>query len=469
MIHNSFSSGNVYIIDDQIGEAQPIINSLYKHHIPHVFSDGSRSSLPKIPKQVRLIFLDLNLLPSMNPEDKKSFKGLHAQILNQLLANNSSSYLILIWSKQEDTYLNDFKEVFSDNTYGLKNRAPLEIISLDKKDYFSESSDENGDTIYSWKDEQEKQLFDLIEKKLSENESFKLLSTWETLIKKSGSKTVDYLFELVNGETKEEINLKLSDIITSLSISLLGQKNFRKSDNQQKTDGFMLALSELIDDEIDREIILEPQMEYTKWAAKPNLDEVFKSKINAKLLLSIETAKKELTGSLFKVDINRHDYFELFKDGIDITKNSQVIAELNEINKEITKGNKMTEEIFISNLCQEYYPKNKVIPIELNITPLCDVVQKKEKYYRMIPGILVCKDLAKYLHKGTDRNFVSPLIFIDSLNDSFVILLDFRYFNSINLDELNKLNKIFSLRKSFVDDIQMKLSTHISRLGILNL
>jgi len=31
------------------------------------------------------------------------------------------------------------------------------------------------------------------------------------------------------------------------------------------------------------------------------------------------------------------------------------------------------------------------------------------------------------------------------------------------------MDKIFTLRKNFVDDIQLKLSNHVSRLGVLNL
>ena len=46
MIDNYFSTGNVYVIDDQVNEATPIINSLYSHQVPHIYLDGGTKGLP---------------------------------------------------------------------------------------------------------------------------------------------------------------------------------------------------------------------------------------------------------------------------------------------------------------------------------------------------------------------------------------------------------------------------------------
>ena len=106
MLDDFFSNGNVYVIDDQWHEAKPLLQTLYKCQLPHVYMDGSASNLPKSPKQVRLLFLDLNLVPGLNPSDSKTFMNKHAGILERLLANQSGSYIVLVWSKQEDTFLN---------------------------------------------------------------------------------------------------------------------------------------------------------------------------------------------------------------------------------------------------------------------------------------------------------------------------------------------------------------------------
>ncbi|MDI5889317.1 hypothetical protein [Flavobacterium yafengii] len=469
MMSNYFSSGNVYVIDDVFEEAKPIINSLYKLQIPHIYSDGSGSSLPELPVQVRLIFLDLNLKPTINPEDKKSFKNLHASILNKLLENNSCSYVVLVWSKEEETLLSDFKSMLLDEDYNLLHRQPLDIIELNKKNYFSQNNDEQGDSTFTWIPGTETQLFELITQKLNENEAFKILSSWETLIRKSGSKTVDSLFELACFNSEKSISINLNQIISNLSISVLGAKNFKLLDNQGKTDGFMLALSELIDDEIDKEIILNTQKpEFTKWV-KPNLNDDFICQLNSKLLISKDIRKKELTGSLFVADPARHDFLNLFTESFDISKDGKATHECIKINEGKGKGEKIKIEEYIEKLFIDNSNRKYVIPIEINLTPLCDVVQKKEKYYRLVPGFLLHIDLRDYLLQSTDRNYKSPFLFIEIYHLNYIIILDYRYLYSLTFEELGRLDKLFTLRKNFVDDIQLKLSNHVSRLGVLNL
>lgn len=469
MISNYFSSGNVYVIDDVYEEAKPIIDSLYKLHIPHIYSDGSGSSLPSIPLQIRLIFLDLNLKPSINPSDKKSFMDLHASVLNKLLENNSSSYIILVWSKEEETLLDDFKTMLGTDRYGLIHRQPINIIELNKKNYFTQGIDEAGNSTFSWISDRETELFDLIKQSLNENEPFRVLSAWETLIRKSGSKTVDYLFELASFQNGENINDNLKNIISKLSISALGVKNFKENDNQGKTDGFMLALSELIDDEIDKEIILNDQKpEFTNWV-NPKLSIEFISQLNSKLLISNEKRKKELTGSLFLADQKKHDFTNLFCESLDISKDGRAINELVNLNNQKGKGKKLNIETYLMELYSENLAKSMVIPIELNLTPLCDVVQKKEKYHRLVPGFLLDINLNDYLLKSSDRNYISPELFIKDYHLNYVLVLDYRFLHSLNIEDLNQLTKLLTLRKGFVDNIQLKLSNHVSRLGILNL
>lgn len=468
MLNNYFSTGNVYIVDDQINEATPLINSLFKHQIPHIYMDGTAGMLPKEPTQVRLLFLDLNLKKGINPTDKKSFKDTHAGILNKLLANSSSSYIILVWSKEENAYLDDFKEIFNEkkDQYSLNNRPPLDIISLEKTTFFSREMDDKGNFKYEWKKDKERSLLELINQKLGANEAFKTLASWESLIAKSGSKAVDNLFDLVNGSTAVDKNSELSEIISSLSISFLGIDKFMSSDNQDKTDAFMLALSELIDDEIDKEIILKKQPEFKNWSLK-RINNEGKSKLNSKLLTSIETDKKELTGSVFQGS-KEHNYHKMFSDCID--QNRSTFKKQYKVEKSKKDNNGLKEKEYKILLAKEIVEDiNKFIPIEVNLTPLCDVVQNKEEYYRIVPGFLIDFKSYELLNKKTDRNYISPLLYQNSGLKECVMVLDFRYLFSLNKEDVDKRIKICGLRKSYVDEIQSKLANHVSRLGILYL
>jgi len=49
------------------------------------------------------------------------------------------------------------------------------------------------------------------------------------------------------------------------------------------------------------------------------------------------------------------------------------------------------------------------------------------------------------------------------------MILDFRYFTSVKADELKGKNVLFRIRKELLSDIQIKLSSHINRTGVLYL
>tara|TARA_R110000796_G_scaffold77584_2_gene173214 strand:+ start:81491 stop:82900 length:1410 start_codon:yes stop_codon:yes gene_type:complete len=468
MLDDFFSNGNVYVIDDQWHEAKPLLQTLYKCQLPHVYMDGSASNLPKSPKQVRLLFLDLNLVPGLNPSDSKTFMNKHAGILERLLANQSGSYIVLVWSKQEDTFLEDFKKIFVDKAYKLEDKKPLDIISLQKGVFFRSNNSEAEEPAYSWIEGKEEDLIDLIESKLNENEGFRALTSWERLITISGGKTVDSLVSL-SKDSKSDIEKKdiLNDIVTNLSVSLLGKKNFDQleDNHSDKTNGFMLALSELIDDEIDKEILLKTQPQFEKWTTK-RLGPELKAKLNSKLLTSIEKTKPSITGSVFEVDLSKHNYLEMLEESIKKDSTEFKKKCKSKFGQDFDFQDTLKISSYIDELFQDSLKSNKLIPIEINLTPLCDVVQNKEKYYRMVPGFLLEAKLATLIDQNSDRTYISPILYKDF---GYRLILDFRYLTSVKKEEIECFVKIMGLRKAFVDEIQLKLSNHVSRLGILYL
>lgn len=471
MVSDFFSNGSVYVIDDQANEAAPLIKALYKHQVPHIYLDGSAAGLPKSPKQVRVILLDLNLKPGTATQDAKSFKSIHAGILSKLLANEASSYIVLVWSKEEATYRKYFEEIFNEKTdlYGFNNRPPLDIISLEKGDYFQSSVGESGEIIFDWKEGKEDQLFAILGEKLSNNEAFRILCSWETVIANSGANTVDYLFELVRGLKQPQLNQQLNQLVSSLSISYLGKENFEViTSNQERTDAFMLALSELIDDEIDRKIILKSQPEFEGWNVgrlKPD----DRSKLNGKLLTSVETEKSTITGSVFEGGAD-HDFVQMLVDCLDVDRTKfKTKKESTEkgLGRPCTKEEVVELKVAVAKEISS--DAKRFVAVEVNLTPLCDVVQKKEVYYRIVPGFIIDVKSSEWLFKSTDRNYCSPLLRLDESMGNCHLVLDYRYLHSEGKEKIEKRKKLFRLRKGFVDDIQLKLANHVSRLGMLYL
>src|ERR1044072_6238729 len=106
-----FKTGKTIVIDDQYNEAKPLLDALSKNQIPFLYTQGKPNSefpLPKDAQYYTLIFLDLNLDFKFaggkiaSEGDEKTFKGTHAQILDTIIKNKNRSFIIVLWSNEEE-------------------------------------------------------------------------------------------------------------------------------------------------------------------------------------------------------------------------------------------------------------------------------------------------------------------------------------------------------------------------------
>lgn len=106
---------------------------------------------------------------------------------------------------------------------------------------------------------------------------------------------------------------------------------------------------------------------------------------------------------------------------------------------------------------------NKVKGIEVEISPICDYSQKKRKRVRMLPGLIVprevkIKDSANYL-------YVTKTVLIE--NEITRLIFDFRYFKSEQLEYLTGKKVEFAIGDILLQNIKDELTNHISRSGIV--
>ena len=74
---------------------------------------------------------------------------------------------------------------------------------------------------------------------------------------------------------------------------------------------------------------------------------------------------------------------------------------------------------------------------------------------------------SEYINQG-DAFYISPTIKYD--NKNYIIVLNFNYFITSNLDEEeSNCNILFKLRRPILAEVQSKLARHINRQGIINL
>ena len=86
-------NGRVAIIDDKVEQALPIMNALAQRRRPYVFYTGEVQYLPEedtAPNDIRVLFLDINLIDNSTHEDKV-LKGRLIPVLNKVIPKNKLS------------------------------------------------------------------------------------------------------------------------------------------------------------------------------------------------------------------------------------------------------------------------------------------------------------------------------------------------------------------------------------------
>ena len=128
------NNGRIVIVDDNIREAQPLIQILSKRRIPFNYYSGTRAAdFPDNPNEniCRVLFLDLNIF-ELNKDAKTVISSIDA-ILKAIIPDNPNPYILVIWSKQKAEYQTALEEHFVHN---IPQKIPAKIIFLQKNNYF---------------------------------------------------------------------------------------------------------------------------------------------------------------------------------------------------------------------------------------------------------------------------------------------------------------------------------------------
>ena len=104
--------------------------------------------------------------------------------------------------------------------------------------------------------------------------------------------------------------------------------------------------------------------------------------------------------------------------------------------------------------------------IELEITPLCDYTERKWKKSRLLPGVLIPEQYTSEISKSDSIYRNIPIIKIN--NKGYKPVFNFHLLKSIDIEEdPNKLRiPICRAKRELCADIQSRLSSHASRVGI---
>lgn len=429
-------NGRIAIIDDKITHAEPLMKIFSQRQIPFTYFSGEADYLPQEGdnlNDIRILFLDINLIDD-GVQNDKVLKGRLIPVIQRVISKENYPYVLIYWSRHDskkDKKLIE-KDIFEKE---LKDRKPICYYTAMKSDFFERDGDKTEDF-----DEKISDLFKNIETVIAKNPAYCYLLNWENKVHISADKTLEEIFSAYNKFESWSDNANY--IINTLGSSYSG-KLFAKQSAEDKIKSSYNALNIVLTDTLENTLNNSP-VDNAKTLkvsrTTKNLESVHN--INKKLLISDEIDPIHYSGTVIEISDKKLD--AEYENLLDFNLTDS--------------GKKKRADIILS------WKK-----VWLNVTPLCDTVQGKVVFHRLIRGVLVVpfKDMKKAFNNN-EAVFISPIFTLDKTD--YCLILDFRHFFTLNQIGKSKNRKsMFRIRQQLLAEIQSKLARHINRQGILYL
>lgn len=449
-------NGRVAIIDNEIKEVEPLFKIFSRNRIPYIFIKGDEMEyLPDESDEsndLRLIFLDLNLLGQRVPSAKEVKSSLYS-LLKRVVSKNNFPYSIIIWSKQETEYFAVVQELFDNE---LADRKPISIDKFIKSDYFSlDEKTKEGD---------KRDILEELKNIFIKHQSYSTLVYWENKVHKSADNVLQNIFSSYN--SSEWVD-RSNYTIVKLGESYSGRKTYNDLGYIEKTKSSLQAFNVIFNDTLEYNVFcsdnLNEQSDLIYDTNKFDKSEQY-GLINEKLLISKSDLVIEYPGVIS--EDNNPKSNKLFEGILNESFNRRIID--SEVDDSISDSKKREKEINKLSSIRRKEIRNNWQKIYCVVTPLCDYVQGKNYNNRVTKGFIIDFEFTRYIDDKSEAFFITPPFYDSHYKRNRVIVLNFRYFFTEKLRlNLKYISPIFRLRSQVLSEVQSKLSRHINRQGIL--
>lgn len=465
--------GKVLVIDDQIGEALPLLNLLGKKGVPTMYYSGSLPELPESPfNEIRLVFCDLKYNAA---SDAKSIASNVFAILKALISEKNGPYILLAWSAHGADYLDELQKVLDQTK--IKPEFILQLnkgeffISEDNNAYFDGMIDSVSKLDLDPEDEEQvKKLIrertdslrnahkavradalENIEKKLEAElkkaNLFHLFVLWENTIAVSVIETVNSIYEAIPDSIPA--TKKLRAMLFYLARYRL-EKQLEGADEETKFRAAMDSLNELFAYFYFEKVhgLSFSEIELDKIEDIQEIKELSDAKFNQWKMLT--------TG-----DNGQHPG-NVYRDSEKLFQYHGLIAV-----DAFTNGEKyhLIENELAENGNIEY--------ILVDLSSDCDIAQKKIFVSRVVPGIMIpTKDMEYYIAekkiKPQDKkpDYIFSLMPVEFEGESWYIAFNVNQMFALPMDKLTNENLRYALTGTYITSLKQTAAICVSKHGI---
>lgn len=415
------NNGRIVIVDNKIEDAEPLIIELSKHGHPISYFSGDVNGLPEKPLEgIRILFLDMDLIDDEDTVGKKNMiMSKMKAVLKRIIRDDNGPIIPIAWTNQPEL-IQELQEYFHSREFYFP------VLKWEKKDFLKVGV--GGYDI------------NLIYKKLKDDlkgkESLEVFMLWENLVHSASGITIDEFSKFYR--MNDNWNYKTASTFLKLAKGYAGNQ-INGSSIEQITENSMFSLNSVLGDQVNKQIrehskTLSPKLPYETINENITSHKI-DAKINSNLLMINGINESDLPGSIYMdLDIQKPALEDVFK------------------NIEPSQKEKL---------------KEKTRHIFLEVTPACDYAQDNRKVSRILPGFLSPKEFTEQISKTAEYLYITKdLLIEDSIH---VMLFDFRFLTSINTSQLPSKEVKFMIQSEHLADIQSRLASHVSRLGVVGI
>lgn len=481
-------NGTIVIVDDKIDEATPLMNALSKVGASFCYYNGKPKYYPDKPlSNVRIVFLDMHLDEiAGGTNGGKNVVSTLMTGLETLICDDNGPYVVMLWSKHDSQHAVEFKTTIMGND-GL-NCKPIAILNMEKSMCFETKSiqTESGEaTEWILKSNGVELIEKQMQLQLAAVDAFSILYNWEDEIRESAKMVVGDIGTIFEQDSEWNVNIK--SFMGKMAKAYAGETITNA--NEDYLLNFYYSLNGILTGKND-------------YNAKKFINDVCNISIHTvksetKGLIELE---KNMSGSKYILSQEDNKYY-LYKDGklqhegkwdkllkkkyegdntiamLIEPEYSHSKAKINSLFllrkhylNDIRPGNIYWSNDNIKNeLCNEnkisLTDREHIKAIELEVSPICDYSQKKWKRVRVLPGLLVPKDIVFPEKKDAKYTYMSKLVIVD--NTIVRMYFDFRYLTSEKIDKYNNKKAICALNDECLQNIKDDLFFHGSRSGMV--
>lgn len=505
-----FSYNNkVLVIDDKHEEALPVIEALARKGIFTIYWNGLVETKPENPLDgIRVVFLDMRFSPVT---DSRSIITYLFTLLRYAISSENGPYVLFIWSKHDNEYLEEFKNEFS---RAVNIPKPYLIINMEKSKFIKWTNEQNEvyAEIATTLDEKDKQairdeilevlkcnnidetiekiqmqenvvenLMCTIDMKIKEINSLAILLMWENLVNTSAKNLVNNIstFSELTGDWDSNIKTLIQNLAVANAGKSLG------TTAKECIVNALMAFNQMLPDELWNQLMKNNINEETfNFINDPSIVKTVDnnrysiSKTSKKYIIKKDKSDYTSFRSIceLKEDVDKELCREIYSQHLKFLgkSNFKLLCERT-ASDDIKKPGRVYEvedTELLHELCNSILKKQDLVEftniqlINLDVSSSCDYAQNKLKRIRILPGIMVEEEYFSFID-DTEDIYCTPELEIS--NKLVKIVFNFHYITNESKEKLARLNAAFSFRELLLAEIKHKLSSYISRVGIINL